>query len=59
LWLARINRSDFIDAIYRAATTVIELSYQMLSFTQTGVIRLYAGGLAAGAIIAVSIAVLW
>jgi NADH-quinone oxidoreductase subunit L len=51
LWLARVNRGDVVDVIYSATAAVTRLAHQVLSLTQTGGVRLYAGGLAAGAII--------
>jgi NADH-quinone oxidoreductase subunit L len=57
-WFARINKNDFIDAIYGGLATVSEIANRILSTTQTGHVRWYAAGVAAGAIIVIAILVL-
>ncbi len=57
LWLACVNRDDFVDAIYSGTAALTRVSHQLLSLTQTGMVRLYAGGFAVGAIIGLSIVV--
>ncbi len=58
LWLARVNRNDFVDAIYRGIAWVSEWLYYLLSETQTGQARRYAGAVALGAVILIAITVL-
>jgi NADH-quinone oxidoreductase subunit L len=57
LWLARIDRADFIDAFYTGLMLLSRLSYQLLSRSQTGQVRWYAAGIACGLIILIAIAV--
>ena len=57
LWLARINRNDYIDAIYTGVARLSERGYQALSRTQNGQLRWYAASIAAGSVILVAIAV--
>lgn len=57
LWLACVNRDDFVDAIYSGTAALTRVSHQLLSLTQTGMVRLYAGSFAVGAIIGLSIVV--
>jgi NADH-quinone oxidoreductase subunit L len=59
LWLARVNRNDVIDAIYTATAAVTRLSHRLLSLTQTGMVRLYAGALTAGVIVGLGLVVFW
>lgn len=56
-WLARINRDDFIDAGYTGIANVNRALHSLLSSSQTGSIRWYATGIAAGAIVFLGIIV--
>ena len=58
VWLARVNRSDFIDLAPRAIGWVSLLLHRLLARTQTGRVRWYAACLAAGAIALVA-ALVW
>ncbi|HZK67868.1 MAG TPA: NADH-quinone oxidoreductase subunit L [Chloroflexota bacterium] len=55
---ARINKGDFINAIYEAVAGLNVLFHRVLSSTESGIVRWYAAGIAAGAIIAVAIGVI-
>jgi NADH-quinone oxidoreductase subunit L len=57
VWTARINRRDFIDLFYESAAWCSRTLHGVLSRTQTGRVRWYAAGIAAGAIISIGIAV--
>ena len=57
VWIARINRSDFIDLIYVAIAALNRAFNRALSATQTGQVRWYATCIAGGAIILIAIAV--
>jgi NADH-quinone oxidoreductase subunit L len=58
LWFARVNRDDAIDLIYTGIALLNRFSHRVLSETQTGHVRWYAAGLAAGSVIALAILVL-
>jgi NADH-quinone oxidoreductase subunit L len=59
LWLARVNRGDFVEAVYDAIAAVTRLGHRLLAFTQSGGVRLYARTLVAGVIVAVGVAAFW
>jgi len=48
LWVAQVNKGDFIDAFYTGIARLTEAMYRALQLTQTGVVRWYAAGLALG-----------
>ncbi|MDT8397248.1 MAG: NADH-quinone oxidoreductase subunit L [Pseudomonadales bacterium] len=56
--LARINRKDFIDAIYNGTARLTQVFHGLMSETQTGQIRWYAISLTCGLLLLVSIGVL-
>jgi NADH-quinone oxidoreductase subunit L len=56
--LARVNRGDFIDAIYTGLGALCRALYHALSRTQDGLLRHYAGAIAAGAVLIVAAALL-
>ncbi len=58
IWLARINRDDFIDLVYAGIAWYNQAMNGILSLTQNGKVRIYAMGIALGAIITIAIAVL-
>jgi len=58
IWLARINKDDFIDLIYTGIAWYNQAMNSILSLTQNGKVRFYAMGIALGAIITIAIAVL-
>ena len=51
IWAAEINKSDFIDAFYTGVARLTELFYRGLSQTETGRVRWYAMGMAAGSVL--------
>jgi NADH-quinone oxidoreductase subunit L len=51
LWFARVNKSDFIDAIYNGMAGISGFSHFLLGLTQTGRVRWYAAGIATGSVI--------
>ena len=55
--LARIDRADVIDSFYSGVGRLAETGYALLSRSQTGVVRWYAAGIAAGSAIIVLITV--
>jgi NADH-quinone oxidoreductase subunit L len=56
LWIARTNKNDFIDSIYKGIALLSCTLNRVLSFTQSGKVRRYAIGIAIGAIIVIGIA---
>jgi len=57
LWVARINKDDFIDLLYGGIAWFSTLFHGALSRTQTGKVRWYAMGIAIGAVIMIGIVV--
>ncbi len=57
IWLIQINRDDFIDLIYSGIAAINRILHAVLSATQTGNIRWYAMGIAAGAVVFLGIVV--
>jgi NADH-quinone oxidoreductase subunit L len=57
VWLARVNRTDFIDAAVEGVAAFVRGGAFMLSLTQTGKLRWYAMGITAGAILVLAIVV--
>ncbi len=55
VWMAEIDRHDFIDYFYTFIAWLTGLGYKILSLTQTGNLRWYAAGLVIGAILTISI----
>ncbi len=51
IWAAEINKSDFVDAFYTGVARLTELFYRGLSQTETGHVRWYAMGMAAGSVL--------
>jgi NADH-quinone oxidoreductase subunit L len=58
VWLARINRADFVDALYGVIAAAARAGYAGMSRVQDGRVRRYAGWLAAGSVASIAIAVL-
>ncbi|MEX2365669.1 MAG: NADH-quinone oxidoreductase subunit L, partial [Pseudohongiellaceae bacterium] len=56
--LARVNRKDFIDAIYNGTARLVQVCHGLMSETQTGQIRWYAISVTCGLLLLVSIGVL-
>jgi NADH-quinone oxidoreductase subunit L len=57
-WIARINRDDFIDLFYLGVLWTGRSLSTALSLSQNGKVRVYAAGIALGAVVALAIAVL-
>ncbi len=57
VWFARINRDDFIDLIYEGTVWTSRSLNNMLSLSQSGKVRMYAAGIALGAVLVIAIAV--
>jgi NADH-quinone oxidoreductase subunit L len=57
VWIARIDKGDFVDTFYTGVARANELFHSALSHTENGRVRWYAAGIAAGSIIFVAIAV--
>jgi NADH-quinone oxidoreductase subunit L len=55
LWAARVNRGDFVDAFYTGLARLSELFYRGLSRTETGRVRWYAAGIAAGTVLFIAV----
>ncbi|NLT67474.1 MAG: NADH-quinone oxidoreductase subunit L [Acidobacteria bacterium] len=58
VWIARVNRNDYIDSIYGGIAALSRGLNTVFSSTETGRVRLYAAGIACGSIILVAIALL-
>jgi NADH-quinone oxidoreductase subunit L len=56
IWIARINKGDFVDAFYRGIAEINRLLYAALSRTENGRVRWYAAGVAMGTVVFVAIA---
>ena len=57
LWLARVNKNDFVDLIFTGLARLNREFHYLFSGTQTGKVRFYAAGIALGAVITVAIVV--
>ncbi|MDG1024351.1 MAG: NADH-quinone oxidoreductase subunit L [Gammaproteobacteria bacterium] len=58
LFLARINKKDFIDAIYASLVEISRVVHGMLARTQTGQLRWYTMSIAAGVVLLIAVGVL-
>lgn len=57
LWLARINRNDFFDAIYNGIVSLSRVSYSVVSKSQTGYLGWYLISMAIGAVVVLTVGV--
>jgi NADH-quinone oxidoreductase subunit L len=57
VWLARINRNDAIDLVYRGIGLLTKVAWRGLIITENGRVRSYALGIALGAAIVIGLAV--
>ena len=57
LWIAAVNKGDFIDSFYTGIAGLNRAAHTVLSFTQTGNIRWYAAGMGIGAVVILGIIV--
>lgn len=55
---ARMNRNDVIDLVYAGTAALSRALHRVLSRSQSGALRTYAAGLAAGVVLVIGIAVL-
>jgi NADH-quinone oxidoreductase subunit L len=55
VWFARIDKGDFFDVFYDGIALLSEVSYRALQLTETGYVRWYAAGIAAGTVIFVAV----
>ena len=51
VWLANVNKGDFVDAFYTGVARVTDSFYRGLSHTQTGRVRWFATAMAAGTVL--------
>jgi NADH-quinone oxidoreductase subunit L len=57
VWIANINKNDVVDSFYDGIAGATELAYRAMSYIQTGRIRWYAAGIAAGSALFIAIAI--
>jgi NADH-quinone oxidoreductase subunit L len=57
LWIAHINRDDFIDLIYGGIAWYSQQTHRFLSFTQSGNVRWYAAVIAFGTVLLIALVV--
>jgi NADH-quinone oxidoreductase subunit L len=57
IWLAQVNKDDAIDAVYGGIARLHRLAHHRLRQTQTGNVRWYAAGIAAGSVVIIALAV--
>ena len=55
IWVANINQSDLIDAFYAGVARLTDVFYRWLSSTETGRVRWYAAGMAAGSVLFIAV----
>lgn len=55
IWVANINKSDLIDAFYTGVARLTDVFYRWLSSTETGRVRWYAAGMAAGSVLFIAV----
>jgi len=55
IWASEINKGDFIDAFYGGVAWLTQWSYRELSGTETGRVRWYAAGMAAGSVLFIAV----
>jgi NADH-quinone oxidoreductase subunit L len=58
LWLARVDKSDFVDLIYAALARLCQIFARDLSKTESGRVRWYTAGIAGGTAVFVAIVLL-
>jgi len=54
-WFARIDKNDFIDRFYTGIARLNQLAWRVLSRTETGRLRWYAAGIAAGSVVFIAV----
>jgi NADH-quinone oxidoreductase subunit L len=55
VWFARVDKGDFIDGFYTGVARLNEFAWRLLRRTETGRLRWYAAGIAAGAVVFVAV----
>ncbi|HVA01184.1 MAG TPA: NADH-quinone oxidoreductase subunit L [Terriglobia bacterium] len=55
IWIAKVDKRDFVDDIYTGIAGLTELLYYGVRSTETGRVRLYAAGIAVGSIIFIAV----
>lgn len=55
VWFARVDKGDFIDGFYTGVAWLNEFAWRVLRRTETGRLRWYAAGIAAGAVVFVAV----
>jgi NADH-quinone oxidoreductase subunit L len=51
VWMTNVNKNDFVDGFYTGIARLTDLCYRGLSSTQTGRVRWYVTGMAAGSVL--------
>lgn len=54
IFLANVNKGDFVDAFYTGVARLTESVYRLLSDTETGRVRWYAAAMAGGSVLFVA-----
>src|SRR5215831_1459197 len=57
VWISNVNKNDIVDSFYDGIAAATELAYRALSRIQTGRMRWYAAGIAAGSALFIAIAI--
>jgi NADH-quinone oxidoreductase subunit L len=55
IWFARIDKGDFIDGFYTGVARLNEFAWRVLRRTETGRLRWYAAGIAAGSVVLIAV----
>jgi NADH-quinone oxidoreductase subunit L len=55
VWFARADKGDFIDGFYTGVARLNEFAWRVLRRTETGRLRWYAAGIAAGSIVFIAV----
>ncbi len=58
VWLAQADRADAVDWVYTGIAALAAWLYRLFRRTETGQVRWYAMGIAAGAVLTIAVAVL-
>ena len=53
--LQQVDKNDFIDAFYAGVARLNEITWRVLRRTETGKLRWYAAGIAAGSIVFIAV----
>ena len=55
VWFARVDKRDFIDSFYTGVARLNELGWRVLRRSETGQLRWYAAGIAAGSVVFIAV----